>query len=92
MADTKTTKTTERIVSREDIKEYYDEWLVASASQFHNIKIDVFACSTCISYLSAHNPNLWLYYKLPEVLHMDSETFSIYKEWWRLGSSDTFEY
>ncbi len=79
-------------VSREDIRTYHNEWLSESQEQFHNINLDIFACSTCISYKKKGIESEWFYYSLPEKLEMDSETFSIYKEWWRLGTTDNFEY
>ncbi len=79
-------------VSREDIKNYHNEWLSEAQSQFHNINLNIFACSICISYMKVGNNKEWFYYRLPEKLEMDSETFSIYKEWWRLGETDVFNY
>jgi hypothetical protein len=95
MKATKTTKTTHfnYSITRKDIEEYYKEFLVVSDSSFKNINLDKFATAYSIVYLAKHfTEPTFLEYILPEALHMDNKTFSIYRLWWLLGTTDEFCY
>jgi len=95
MKATKTTKTTnfKYSITRETIEEYYKEFLVVSNSSFRNITLDKFASAYSIVYQAKHfTEPTFLEYKLPEALHMDNRTFSIYRIWWLLGTTKEFNY